>query len=326
MAALYVVLGHTIDSEMIVLNLGQEAVIVFFLLSGFVIEYSHHCSRDKSFGSYFTKRFVRIYSVLIPMLVLSAIIIQPDAGNPEFWKTLCGNLLMLQDFESGKPHVIVPTLFASALWSLHYEWWFYMLYYPVATHVGRERQGAMVVVLAIVAAVFYTRFPYALPRLVMYFMIWWAGVELARSYLKHGRVQLKDLYLPFLGLLAISAALMVPVARSYLESRRLQFGVHPMLEFRHFAAAILTMVIALVWQAVRWRGFAVLRPGVFIAPISYSLYIAHQPLLSYADYLRFLNRTVLEHAIYLVVLLLFCYLTELRFYRSLKRSMKGFQN
>jgi peptidoglycan/LPS O-acetylase OafA/YrhL len=318
MAALYVAVGHTVESDLFLLKLGQEAVMVFFLLSGFVIEYSHHHSQDKSFQTYFKKRFIRIYSVLVPMFAVSAMISQTDLRNLEFWKTLAGNLLMLQDFATGKPHVIVPTLFASALWSLHYEWWFYMMYHPIVTHVQKQRQTVLVVVASIAAAAVYTQWPYAIQRLVMYFTIWWCGVDLARSYQKHGKVRLRDLRLPLIGVVVILAILAVPMGQLYRQSGGLKFGIHPVLEFRHFAAALFAVGVAWFWQAAGWRGIWVLKPGLIIAPISYSLYIAHQPMLAYATYLQFLDHPILEHAVYLALLLLFCWLTELRFFSVLK--------
>jgi len=69
------VLHHTISHSInlfgvnigILLRFGQEAVILFFLLSGFVINYSYKNGRDKSFGSYFFKRATRIF---IPLFVV----------------------------------------------------------------------------------------------------------------------------------------------------------------------------------------------------------------------------------------------------------------
>jgi peptidoglycan/LPS O-acetylase OafA/YrhL len=72
-AALYVVLHHMFDSGIyffginfsFLFRFGQEAVILFFILSGFVISYSFEKSINKSFSLFFTKRFMRIYLPLI---------------------------------------------------------------------------------------------------------------------------------------------------------------------------------------------------------------------------------------------------------------------
>lgn len=68
MAAIYVVLHHSIPHNLrleeleigFLFRFGQEAVILFFLLSGFVINYSFSRGNDKTFRTYFFKRFYRI--------------------------------------------------------------------------------------------------------------------------------------------------------------------------------------------------------------------------------------------------------------------------
>lgn len=317
--ALYVALGHSFDESVLIFRFGQEAVIIFFLISGFVIEYSHHYTRDKTFRAYFIRRFTRIYSVFIPMLIVVAAIQRPDITRVDFWSVLGGNLLMLQDFASGKPNVIVPTLFASALWSLHYEWWFYMLYHPVSSRIGRGYQSLLVASVSVMAALVYVAFPYAVPRLLMYFVIWWAGVDLARSYIANKRVRNSDAFISG-GCIFLVSAILLGDAVLYRENGGvIRFGIHPILELRHFVAAGATLVVALIWQWAKWWGFGLLRPGVIIAPISYSLYISHQPLLANAGYFGWIGNIWLEYILYLVILLVFCWATELRLFPAIKK-------
>ncbi len=322
LAALYVATSHIFHNGTLVLRFGQEAVIVFFLLSGFVIEYSHHHGRDKSFKVYFIKRFTRIYSVFIPMLVLCILLAQSDVSSMDFWKVLGGNLLMLQDFDAGKPNVIVPTLFASALWSLHYEWWFYMLFYPIYTYIRKSRQAVVVSGIAIISALIYLRFPEVVPRLAMYFLIWWLGVELARSYMKNGVVKLRDIAVPLVSTIVVLLILIVKIQDFRQAGASLRFGLHPVLEARHFFAAILTVFIALLWQKARWFGMNLLKPGVLIAPISYSLYISYEPLFVNADYLGFIGSRWIEYALYLLILIAFCWATELKLYPAVRKIMR----
>tara|TARA_R110002096_G_scaffold285073_8_gene478902 strand:+ start:1227 stop:2282 length:1056 start_codon:yes stop_codon:yes gene_type:complete len=326
LAAMYVAIGHTFGSATLVLRFGQEAVIVFFLLSGFVIEYSHHHSHDKSFKGYFIKRVTRIYSVFVAMLVLCTVLIQPDLMSLDFWRILGGNLLMLQDFEDGKPNVIVPTLFATALWSLHYEWWFYMLFYPISTYVEKRRQALLVSCVAIVSALIYVRFPEAVPRLTMYFLIWWVGVELAKSYITNGAVKIRDLRVPAISTLTVLLILSLNIQLYRQSGETLKFGIHPVLEARHFLAAILTLVVALLWQRMNWIGFSLLKIGVLIAPISYSLYISHQPLFVNAKYLNFVDNKSIENILYFLTLLSFCWATELKLYPAIRNKIKKAQS
>jgi len=74
-AAIYVVLHHNIKFSYDVLGLdlgelfrfGQEAVILFFLISGFVIYYSYSTDPSQSFWKYFKKRALRIY---VPLTIV----------------------------------------------------------------------------------------------------------------------------------------------------------------------------------------------------------------------------------------------------------------
>jgi peptidoglycan/LPS O-acetylase OafA/YrhL len=60
---------------------GHHAVIVFFVLSGFVISYTTD-RKDRTFGVYVINRLTRLWSVVIPALLLGALIIPIVAGNP----------------------------------------------------------------------------------------------------------------------------------------------------------------------------------------------------------------------------------------------------
>jgi len=141
--ALYVVFHHSFFSENFIIanynlsflfKFGQEAVIVFFLISGFVIGYSFENSENKSFWSYFQKRFYRIYIPLCIIMITQYTILSVENGmliNPQ-WLQLSGNIFMLQDVATLKPNVICsPYLGNYPLWSLSYEWWFYMSFYMV---------------------------------------------------------------------------------------------------------------------------------------------------------------------------------------------------
>jgi peptidoglycan/LPS O-acetylase OafA/YrhL len=300
-AAAYVTLSHVLPAVPVLFSFGQEAVMVFFLLSGFVIEYSSSPKLDRGFGYYFGKRFLRIYSVLLCLFVVAAILQKAPVHSPAFWRQLCGNLLMLQDFSSGKPHVIVRALFSGVLWSLHYEWWFYMLYFPVASRLPRAWQMHAVGLTGIAAAI----------RM---------GVVMAQAYADRGRVDLKSVLVPSYYLGAISLVLSIGCLRHLLRGGRFTPGLHPFLELQHVGGALAAAYLALAWQHFRWLGFRRLVGwGCWIAPISYALYIGHQPLLAEASYLHGYVPAWIERPLYLAGLLAFCYVTEQWLYRRLNR-------
>ena len=52
-------------------NVGSDAVVVFFVISGFVIAYA--AERDKALSTYAWNRFTRIFTVIVPVLVLTLV-------------------------------------------------------------------------------------------------------------------------------------------------------------------------------------------------------------------------------------------------------------
>lgn len=312
LAALYIVISHVLGNGYFFLRFGQEAVMVFFMMSGFVIEYSFQKSRYTNFSNYFLKRFLRIYPVLILMFILVALIQQPNLQNPKFLKQLLGNFLMLQDFSSGKPNVVVSALFSSALWSLHYQWWHYMFYYPVNQLLQRRYQAIVVGSIGIVSTLLYFVHPSFVFRLLIYFPIWWVGVEMARSFLKYQRVRVQDIRISIMSLLVIAGLLMIDTGLFIFQGNPYSFGIHPFLETRHFVATLVAIGSSLFWQECGWVGFKCFKFGSFLAPISYSLYIAHQPLLANSHYLGFMHNPWLEKFFYFIILLIFCYIAEIK--------------
>jgi len=133
----------------------NTGVVVFFVLSGFLIPYSTFSKMAKSsnysLSSYLIDRFARIYTGLVPALFF-IIVVDTIAGvvfsnqyiSAFNIQTFLGNLLMLQDFPFQK-HIIdfitnifpsssnwfIPiTSFGSArpLWVVAIMWWIYLLF------------------------------------------------------------------------------------------------------------------------------------------------------------------------------------------------------
>lgn len=151
-SAQVVVIGHALffygftglDTDPNVFVVQSYAVLVFFILSGFLITYStvSKLRRGAAYGfrHFFVDRFSRIYTGFVPALLFVLVIdcisrsLYPDAypyAAGFNLKTFVGNLLMLQDipganylfggrmtsFGSGRP-----------FWSLAIEWWIYMFF------------------------------------------------------------------------------------------------------------------------------------------------------------------------------------------------------
>ncbi|MBS0341883.1 MAG: acyltransferase [Proteobacteria bacterium] len=332
LAALYVVFHHAVLSDQALANsgigylfrFGQEAVILFFLLSGFVINYSFKSAEDKSFRSYFLKRSARIYIPLLLVMGLGWALECIRAGelvDPNL-RTLVLNLLMLQDVAGLKPNVIVePYMNNAPLWSLSYEWWFYMLYFPLQKYLGSDRgRDILVACAAAVAALVYFFHPVFLPRVLMYLSIWWLGVALSNAYLRDKALRLSHLLVPLASLVLICAINALAVTRSLIDGSYASIGVHPSLELRHHLFALAAVFSGLAWRSMGWLFFDwILAPFQVFAPLSYVIYISHHYFVVEARYLSFLGNRLVEFCGYLALLLAFAYLVEIKLYPALQR-------
>jgi peptidoglycan/LPS O-acetylase OafA/YrhL len=336
-AALYVVLFHVLPQKFylsginvgFLFRFGPEAVIVFFVLSGFVIRYTWEKSTDKSFGYYFIRRFIRLYVPLLFIFLLGYLLKcyrEGGLASPE-WKHLIGNLFMLQDVISQKPHVIVPAYLGNGvLWSLSYEWWFYMLFYVVATRIDKDKLNRWVSILTLTAALSYLIYPFIVNRLLMYFAIWWIGVRFAEIYLEKGSYTLKALGSQAWLMLALTLILAVNffLHRSASKSYSYPLVAYPFIELRHFIFAGMVMTGAILWKKFAWIGFDwVFGWFKYLAPCSYAIYIAHHYLVVEATYLKFLKSPVLEYALYILVLIGFSFFLEVFLYNRIRKRILG---
>lgn len=336
-AALYVVFFHLLPQKILlfgvnvgtIFRFGPEAVIVFFVLSGFVIKYTYERSADKSFRYYFIRRFIRLYIPLFFIYLLGYLIkcySEGSLANPE-WGTLLGNLFMLQDVISQKPNVISAAYMGNGvLWSLSYEWWFYMLFFVLASNIRSEKLNKWVNVLTITAAVTYVIYPFIINRLAMYFAIWWIGVRFADTYLTNGKFTIRSI-LPYAYVLCTIAAILglnLALNFSYTKVYTYPLVAYPFIELRHFVFAIMVMFGAVIWQNLNWRGFDLFFGRFkYFAPFSYVIYISHHYLVIEASYLRFINNKVIESGLYILVLIIFSYLLEVVIYNRIRKILIG---
>ena len=156
-------------------DFGREAVIAFFVLSGFVIAYSAE-HKNLTAKSYVVARAARLYSVVLPVLALSFIlatgvrdVLHATAAHSyelrRPWLYVPFHLAFLGDVWSfvERPPWLIP------YWSLDYEAWYYVLFGVFHFTRGRRRWLAAGAVLALVG-----------PRLWLLLPVWLSGVALYR--------------------------------------------------------------------------------------------------------------------------------------------------
>ena len=147
-------------------SLGHEWVVVFFVLSGYLVGGSVLRSRSQgtwNWPDYLRARFTRLYIVLIPALVLGALFdfagihqsgsqalyagqsgietLQANVHQTLTFPALTGNLLYLQDLKGWGRFFHIPTFGSNGpLWSLSIEFWCYLAFPPLVIACAKSQR------------------------------------------------------------------------------------------------------------------------------------------------------------------------------------------
>ena len=288
--ALYVALHHFVHLVLVktypimgkFFIFGQSAVILFFVMSGFVIYYSsfgHY--QNLNFRVYFIRRFRRIYPLFLLALLVTYLVECLLAGTfyqPSYYE-LFGNLLMLQD-HSKLGNWFSPFMDNSPLWSLSYEWFFYMLFFPTYLLFKKKTflQKYAVLILSLTGYAIYWFYPNQISLFLMYYILWWSGVELAKEYLATNQLTWKKQSFSIIAIGILSLCWILIWSQS--SFMMISSSQHPVLETRHFMSTFFIFIIGMGWYKAKGIGLlTIIRLGGYFAPISYGIYIFHMPII-----------------------------------------------
>ena len=265
---------------------GHQAVIVFFVLSGFLIASSvqrAHQQERWSWKWYAQNRLTRLYIVLLPALLLTGlwdrlgmhlfgqnnvygalpayqhIVLVPirDGSGPG---TLLGNAMFVQSI------LVRPFGSDSPLWSLTNEFWYYALF-PLCLYVfssastGRKRIGAGLSALVILLLVG--------KDIALLFLVWLMGAGLI--LIPEAAMRGKSIWVWFsLGLLL-----------AVLAAARLQKMGPP--EIGDFIVGAFLAAFLSVLRAHPGKSLPHLYTWLaqFLSHVSYTLYLVHVPFLCF---------------------------------------------
>jgi len=265
------------------IKIASEAVIIFFVLSGYLVGGSVLRSLQLgkwSWSKYLTKRLTRLYIVLIPALVIGVgldylgshvfgagsvyttpigIGIITTAGLMERfrWTVYLGNLFFLENFR-------VPYAGTNvSLWSLANEFWYYLLF-PMLCLAAMKRRRIVERILwcfMAIAILFFVG-----KDIAVLFIIWLMGAAVSQLPRKVQVSKVKWLSAVSL-LLLLVAMTSVRIAQWQVLPADLVIGLTTSL-----------LIYLLVQQTLVSKHTAYSRFAGFFSHISYSLYLFHLPL------------------------------------------------
>lgn len=267
-------------------NLGSEAVLVFFVLSGFVIAYSTN-RKHTDIQDFTIARLARLWSVVLPALALTILL------------DTCGQSMNLSAYEPLQPYSffkwlassIINVLFLGQIWnlkispgtngpfwSISYEFWFYALF-----AVSLYYRGWLRLVLCAICMIV------AGPKIIMAFPLWYIGVLTYRKLSQLSDPQIIKGWLLWIGSILIGVCYFLLEGPKFLENyfpylfdiSKTQWRVNFMPE-----SLFLAMLVA-----VNIYGFGVASHKIspvsistasrirLAADTSFGLYLFHYPLI-----------------------------------------------
>jgi peptidoglycan/LPS O-acetylase OafA/YrhL len=256
--------------------LGAPAVIVFWVLSGYVI--AHSVQGNPSLRDYTVARAARIYSVVVPTLLATIVIDELGRWIAPANYANCPSMLadpwsiplalsFLNEAWGGCPKASLGS--NGAYWSLGYEVPFYALFAGIHFLHGRTR----IVCCSLLALL-------AGPQVIGMFPLWWLG-RAAYDLSWHHRIRPHWGWVLWIGSVVCGVAL-VCCARSPFNLTEhgpfdlavdallaLLFLVH-IAGFQAIGGSILRHALAAWEQPIRW-----------LAGATFTLYLLHQPTIAF---------------------------------------------
>jgi len=268
----------------------HEAVMIFFVMSGFII-YSSTVRSARTWADYAAARLSRVYSVALPAVVFSVglgllvglsgeVDTQRLSNYRDFsaWD-VASSLMFLNEAFANKAALSLNHPY----WSLCYEVWYYVLFGLFLFLRGWQR-GLCLVLGLLVAG----------PAVLALFPIWVIGALLAAHADGEGRLQAVWAWLAYFGSLAVIVGVNVSgvdhAIRIYLHDHipgfwRLGASQRLVTDYLIGLAVVLHILSFSGLNPGFRRFFGLLAPlAKYLAGFSFTLYLFHRPMTQLAGY------------------------------------------
>ncbi|MCK1577685.1 MULTISPECIES: acyltransferase [unclassified Bradyrhizobium] len=288
--------GAGTPSHVLTSLIATYAVNTFFVVSGFMICIStlRHRNLDGSFRSaeFAKARVIRIYpplllAVAVTLLVYFVISGLGLHGSESFrlggelllvreriqveWTALPSTLLLLY---GAVPSVPPPINMDGPLWTLSYEWWFYVSTFLIARLWNGLSFSRVVPIALLLGMLIYGR-----NSLFLWFLlIWLGGFCLAIAYVGHW-LHTKYFFPVVVALAGILLIALFVIGNGHLWSDiLLPFDSSSAQKIMVVNSMLATLVLSGVVRRVSISRHEFARPATRLASFSYTLYVIHYPL------------------------------------------------
>jgi len=253
----------------------QQAVIVFFLLSGWLVGGSllNKIGQENALKHYAIDRVTRLWMVLVPTFLLVLVFAGASAkvDTSVFSASLANEYSLAAFFGGlvGLQNLLVQPFGANfPLWSLSNETWYYILFplIVVASSSTSNRNRLLALGAAGIIAYFLT-----LP-ILLYFSIWLMGAACSRIKIETGMA----MRCVFLGIfVALSVFFRLRGSNNNLGWSSLPQDILFSIAFLLFLTSI-----QFTWATETGTRRLLRRLGKVFADFSFTLYVIHIPLIS----------------------------------------------
>ncbi|MDX2367856.1 MAG: acyltransferase [Colwellia sp.] len=175
LAALVVFIFHFIALDLVntdyKITFAREAVMIFFVLSGYVIAFVS-AEKERTFKVYIFNRLSRLYSVVIPALILTVVLdsiainLAPELYEQRTHENIIERLMISVLFLNQIWNLTVMPLSNGPFWSISFEFWYYLIFAAVSYLPTMKQKCIWVIVFLLVCG----------PKIVVLLPCWFIGV------------------------------------------------------------------------------------------------------------------------------------------------------